>query len=429
MDGNDINKLLTDFAKVNSDVVRPLNIKTMNFFANNSVKEALKSITSIMDSSISQSAVSPQLQNAIKALSQSYVELVGLRDFGYSVSEQLIKMIASMQIETMYNISQSFQTSMMRELSSCFATAQYKNFVSIINKELSCSSIKAPDVAFLRTSVLVESLGATIVYPKGLTSSLKVLNKSTARDIAKNNEIEYDIKDNSFISAEGSADSRGLNVICSGKAIFTFNNDELFSETELMDFNSFLSRTPMLAASTKTGRKIYVFLQNLFHQGDKMTGFDKDVFYHCRSHKANEMPFTFEQMLRVPNGLPWAGRYNHVGRSSYYFSDSRKGAEIEIRKHKTNNDVIQTVKLKPQKGIKLLDLSGTLARGATFLRYLRFSLSDNTDKMPREYLIPCYVSDCCKAIGIEGIKYYGSKEYNNYVAWNDGYFEFGGMCE
>ena len=49
--------------------------------------------------------------------------------------------------------------------------------------------------------------------------------------------------------------------------------------------------------------------------------------------------------------------------------------------------------------------------------------------LSREYLMPCYVSDCCEALGFEGIKYYGSKEYNNYVAWSDGYFDYAGMCE
>ncbi len=67
-----------------------------------------------------------------------------------------------------------------------------------------------------------------------------------------------------------------------------------------------------------------------------------------------------------------------------------------------------------------------LVRG--ILRYLRFNLSDVTNKTPREYLIPCFVSDCCKSIGVDGIKYYGTKEYSNYVVWSDGYFTFDGMC-
>ena len=51
-------------------------------------------------------------------------------------------------------------------------------------------------------------------------------------------------------------------------------------------------------------------------------------------------------------------------------------------------------------------------------------LSCNRSLAPREYLIPNFVSDCCKRLEIEGIKYYGGKDYSNYVSWHEGYFEF-----
>ena len=134
------------------------------------------------------------------------------------------------------------------------------------------------------------------------------------------------------------------------------------------------------------------------------------------------MPFTVGQMLKAPYGLPWAGRFNHVGRSHYYFSDTPFGAKAEIKKHISAKDVIQTICISPCRDVKLLDLSNHIAGCNTFLKYIRFSLADAQDKMPREYLIPCYVSDCCKLIGFEGIKYYGTKDYNNYVVWTDGFF-------
>ena len=147
----------------------------------------------------------------------------------------------------------------------------------------------------------------------------------------------------------------------------------------------------MLALNSGTGQKIYKMLEELYCNGIYSISFDRGVYYHCRSHKKADMPFTFDQMLKAPHGLPWAGRYNQVGRSNYYFADTQKGAEAEVKKHKSDNDVLQTVRLKPIKDIKLLDLSGSLSGGKTFLRYLRFSLSDVVDKMPREYLIPCFV--------------------------------------
>ncbi len=35
----------------------------------------------------------------------------------------------------------------------------------------------------------------------------------------------------------------------------------------------------------------------------------------------------------------------------------------------------------------------------------------------------CDFSRRCKKAGIEGIKYYGSREYKNYVCWDEGYFD------
>ena len=64
-----------------------------------------------------------------------------------------------------------------------------------------------------------------------------------------------------------------------------------------------------------------------------------------------------------------------------------------------------------------------------FMIFLYFALMliTNTNlHRQREYLLPCFVADCCRESGIEGIKYYGSKEYKNYVSWDDSYFAFEG---
>lgn len=63
--------------------------------------------------------------------------------------------------------------------------------------------------------------------------------------------------------------------------------------------------------------------------------------------------------------------------------------------------------------------------GKEFLKYIRFDVRDNISSwMPREYLIPNFLSDCCRQVGYEGIKYYGGKGYSNYVVWHDGYFDY-----
>ena len=425
----DIYESLMSFARVFGETIKPLNVKTLDFFGNETISSALKSFTSVIKASSPLSGISPSIQDSLRSITHSYTDLIGSNDFKPLINDGLIDTLANLQIDTMFLLNKSSPTVMINDLCSCFENAKYNEIVDVINESLSNTVMKATDVAFIKTAGITQVLGRELEYPRGFISSLNSLNKSTADAISNNSNLEYDTKENLFITSAGAVDSKELNIICSGKEVLPTSAGEIFTENELINFNTFLSMTPMLGLSSETGQKIYEYLKGLYINGDKSIGFDKDVYFHCRSHKNSVMPFTFDQMLKAPNGLPWAGRFNQVGRSNYYFADTRNGAESEVKKHKTNDDVLQTVKLKPIKEIKLLDLSGTLARGAIFLRYLRFSLSDDVDKMPREYLIPCYVSDCCKALGFDGIKYYGSKEYNNYVAWSDGYFVFAGMCE
>ena len=422
-------KQLYAFAENHSNALASLNKSTLNFLESKEMKRALMTMASKFTTFVPSVTVSPALQESLESIIRSYSELFGKYDFGHSIGESLRASLSSVQVSSLVQISQSVQTAMIHDLAVCFANAQYGGLVDVLNQTMSSAIISAPDVAFIKTSELVSILSPELVYPRGLSTSLNALSKVTATEIADNVELSYSTGRNKFLSTDGEADSVGLNIICSGKEIFSTATEELFSECELMDFSSFLSRTPMLALKMETGQKIFEFLRELYSSGTQSVGFDKEIYYHCRSHKGDVQPFTYDQMLKAPHGLPWAGRYNQVGRSNYYFADTRNGAEVEIKKHRTNDDVLQTVKLKPVKSIRMLDLSGKLARGATFLRYLRFSLSDVTDKMPREYLIPCYVSDCCKELGFDGIKYYGSKEYCNYVVWSDGYFDYAGMCQ
>lgn len=86
---------------------------------------------------------------------------------------------------------------------------------------------------------------------------------------------------------------------------------------------------------------------------------------------------------------------------------------------------MQTVQVHAKGTVNLVDLSARSMRGLnTFLKYIRFPLGSDSSKRPRVYLIPSFVSECCNECGRGGIKYYGGKDYCNYVTWEDGYFEF-----
>jgi hypothetical protein len=373
MDDKDIYKSLLAFSQAYRDALAPLNQRTLKFFESDAMRNTLLTLASTIKAVEPNDIVSPAFQKTMKSISQSYSELLGRYDFGHPISESLRSVLADIQIDSLFQISQSVQTVMIQDLAVCFANAQYGSLADILNKTMSSAFIAGPDIAFIKTSELVKSLSSELVYPMGLPKTLNALSKATANEIADNKGLVYSTERNRFLGKDGEADSVELNVICSGKQVFNTATNELFSEVELIDFCSFLSRTPMLGFQSETGKKIFNFLHELFLNKTQSTGFDKDIYYHCRSYRKGVQPFTYDQMLKAPNGLPWAGRFNQVGRSNYYFADSQSGAESEIKKHKTNDDILQTVKLKPVKEIMLLDLSGALARGTTFLRKSRIA--------------------------------------------------------
>ncbi len=186
-----------------------------------------------------------------------------------------------------------------------------------------------------------------------------------------------------------------------------------------MNFLSVLSDTPGFAIDDNVGQKVLRIVRSVAEH----INFDKQLYYHSRKLAQGQCPYPQNEMLRAPAGVTGPGRYNHPGRSYYYFSDTQKGAEMEVRKHCTT-EAVQTAAVAPTQNARLLDLSGTMRGGTTFLRYIRFPVTDINSSMPREYLLPCFVSDCCRRSEIDGIKYYGGAGYSNYVCWNDGHFSF-----
>lgn len=398
-----------------TEAITPCYYKTML-----SVADALQQVKSKIDLN------TLQIAQSLQSIALKYQELFGSYDL-VSMSESMRIMLERSQLTSIMQLCVSHETKMVHDAISCFANAKYEYLPSVFNQTMKKHIIGAADIAFLKTGTIIPIIESELVYPRGIKQTLKLLNKSTAENIADNGCIDYNTNNHKFITSNASEDSQSLNIICAGKEILD-SNEDLFTEVELMDFVSYLSCTPMLGLLESTGIRIFNWLKKMFDQKSNIIGFDRSVYYHCRMRNKNEMPYTYEQMLKAPYGLSEAGRFNQAGRSHFYYASTQKGAEVEVKKHLKNGQVLQVVKLKPVKTIKMLDLSGTLQRGTAFLRMIRYPL-DDSNKMPRQYLLPCFVADCCQKIGFDGIKYYGSKEYDNYVSWSDNYFEYAGMCK
>lgn len=202
-----------------------------------------------------------------------------------------------------------------------------------------------------------------------------------------------------------------MNIISSSTELF-----EVLKEEELMGFIDVLANEYAFDSEHPVGQKIWKIIRDW----NTFMDFDKEYYYHGRAKKENGFIYTSDEMGKAPNEYVSFGRFNHMKQSHYYFTDSEQGAKAEINIHNRGAEV-QVARLRPKRSIRMIDLSEEVKTKNKFLECLRYTASKSIK--PTEYLLPEFVTTCCKKAGIEGVKYYGSKEYKNYVCWDEGYFD------
>ena len=320
----------------------------------------------------------------------------------------------AMQMDVLVQANLVVNTPELNKLIDSFQHADWINGMSQFVQSISKSYYtQAANVAFLCAS---ERLGEIMPEntPTGMKSFMRSIRKRTVQRLAESSEIEVNCTRKIFRpmhNPEHTVDVSGMNLIASSTELFKEIN-----ETELMELMDTLAKEPEFGGNCEAGRKI----REIIHGWNNFIDFDQEYFYHARAMAENGCPYTSQEMGQAPHFYVGMGRYNHVGQSHYYFSDKEEGAKIEVNRHNRGARV-QIARLRPRRRIRLLDLSEEIVGNNMFLQYIRFEASNGT--APREYLIPCYVASCCRRVEIEGIKYYGSKEYKNYVSWSDGYFD------
>lgn len=365
------------------------------------------------------------MNSALKAVTKNlineYLKTSEIRE----LPAQILTDMAELQSLTAFNAA-IFKTSMINNVAKSIASLNIQGFISAVQEAVNKPDINMADYSFMKTHPLMRETLDELVLPYGFKTDIKRFNSGSAHKISSNKEIVYSTQKRSFISGYYTSSVSEINTICSAIALFDeLSDDEMFSEEELMGFMSFLDETPKLGSENPTGKKIYQLIEN--YKG--LIEFDHDEYYHSRPRKKDIAPYVWAQMLKAPYGVSSPGRFNEAGQARFYFADAELGAVNEIRKHmdKSTADeyVIQTVMVSAHNPIKLIDLSAKSMRNLNiFLKYLRFPLTSDSGKRPREYLLPQFVGECCQDCGIDGIKYYGGKEYSNYVTWSDKHFGF-----
>lgn len=309
----------------------------------------------------------------------------------------------------------TYKTPALEQLHASLYTHNPYAFTDYLSS-ITLSKICAPDLALLKAFEHTQIISS--MYPKGLSAAIRGVHVGTISRISKSNKLTFNADRKEFyITAEPeqTATIPETNIICSGIELLAELNED-----ELVRFQSYISECPSMASAHEVGRKINEIISTWGESVD----FDRDVYYHGRGLKDGECPYTTSGLRQAPYGVTGQGRYNFAGQSRYYFSDKKKGVMAEIKKH-SDASRIQIVKLKPREHVRMLDLSMQITKPNKFLDFCRY-IPDYSkySQMRSEYLIPSFVADCCYCSNIDGIKYYGSKEYTNYVTWDDRHFDF-----
>ena len=274
----------------------------------------------------------------------------------------------------------------------------------------------AQDIAFAK----LMPGGVKMDMPRGAKTVIRELSKPAAKALTETTEIEFVPKEKKFYHKDCPAKGLDAQEISDSESSL-----ELFSEISLPDlikFESELFENEYFANESKVGKKIFEIISGWKH----FVYLGDTIYFHARCLGKNNQPYLEQEMLKAPVMISSHGRYNEIGRSCYYFTDTKEGALTEVYKHcGSKKPSVQIAKLKKCKEARLIDLSQNVSKNNRFIDHLRFKVDNTPGKIVKEYLLPNFVAGCCKKVGIDGIKYQGDG-YNCYVTWKDDYFSFEG---
>lgn len=369
------------------------------------------------------------LQTELAIISKQFAEKVALMNLSAKKMSETLGSF-SYQSEIIQQLVSMPQTSLIKDLKGYISSVNIDGCVSALSQAFGNSIIHACDLALAKNTTFGKELLTLSVVPDDVVIALSHLNLLTSRALEYEEDIFFDVPCQEYVdeTAEGKARLNSSEMNSVGYAYTLLNANilakgtEFITAIELMNFMTVLSEMRTFASENPVGKKIFNMINLMWNQNEYI-GLDCDYYYHARTIEDDSAPYVLQEMLKAPHGVTGPGRFNYPGEAYYYTADTAEGAKREVLLHSKRKNV-QIVKLKPKGHPKLLDLSIPMRWGREFLKYIRFNVEEDLySYMPREYLIPNYVSDCCRRVGFDGIKYYGGKDYNNYVTWRDGYYD------
>lgn len=352
-------------------------------------------------------------------------------------ASDVVKVVSAQQ-ELLAACTTSLQTPAIRDMADRFSSKDYFGAYESLASSLSGLTVRGPDIALLgNVGGLLESLG-DFGYggsiPRGTKTFVRDLSKASLERLSVSEDVSVDIRGKRLLAADAETDPGACNCVGDDSGVVSANVRsfnvltsslsflEGLSEVDMMKLQQLCSDDPAFARDCKAGRVIWETVRDW----KDAISFDRPVYYHARLKPAGTAPYLKDDMTKAPRLLVKAGRFNGPQKAYYYFSDTEHGAMQEIGKH-GSEDEAQVAEIEGKRDVRLIDLSG-VGRGTNyFLKYLRFPFTNTDQVIPPEYLVPNFVAQCCRHAGIDGIKYYGSKTYSNYVVWDDDLFRIASM--
>lgn len=352
-------------------------------------------------------------------------------------ASDVVKVVSAQQ-ELLAACTTSLQTPAIQDMADRFSSKDYFGAYESLASSLSGLTVRGPDIALLgNVGGLLESLG-DFGYggsiPRGTKTFVRDLSKASLERLSVSEDVSVDIRGKRLLAADAETDPGACNCVGDDSGVVSANVRsfnvltsslsflEGLSEVDMMKLQQLCSDDPAFARDCKAGRVIWETVRDW----KDAISFDRPVYYHARLKPAGTAPYLKDDMAKAPRLLVKAGRFNGPQKAYYYFSDTEHGAMQEIGKH-GSEDEAQVAEIEGKRDVRLIDLSG-VGRGTNyFLKYLRFPFTNTDQVIPPEYLVPNFVAQCCRHAGIDGIKYYGSKTYSNYVVWDDDLFRIASM--
>lgn len=363
---------------------------------------------SVMNDSTVINNVSSSLQNEQAIMNKLKLDIT--RGEAYSALEEIIESSEILKFQDKQKVigrNLTVVADYARDLN-----AQWKPLLSMDG--VLQRSIPAANLAIMRTVPNYKEL----ILPYGSKKVLRSLTRDTAKELIRSKDVFFDPKDRGFYCKE-SPDKK----ITADQITVLESSQDLFADislTDLISFESQLYDDEMLALHHPVGKKIF----GIIKKWNKFIKFDDITYYHARRVESGHDYYLEQEMMKAPINAPAQGRYNQIGKSCYYIAETKEGAIKEILKHCGGQNIkIQVAGIKPTKNAKLIDLSQEVKNKNNFIEHIRYSVDNDEGKIKKRYLLPNFVASCCKAVGIEGIKY-KSTGYDCIVLWKDDYFQF-----